>query len=75
MGEGVVPEGAREGIETDFSRRMGYGDYLGLDALLSAQRPLSGEHDEMLFIVIHQTKELWLKQMLHEVDLAIRLVA
>ncbi len=36
MGEGVVPEGAREGIETDFSRRMGYGDYLGLDALLSA---------------------------------------
>ena len=54
---------------------MSYGDYLGLDALLSAQRPLSGEHDEMLFIVIHHTKELWLKQMLHEVGLARALVA
>ena len=71
MGEGVVPEGAREGIETDFSRRMGYGDYLGLDALLSAQRPLSGEHDEMLFIVIHQAQELWMKLMLHELGLAL----
>ena len=51
-----------------------YADYLGLDALLSAQRPLSDLHDEMLFIVIHQTKELWLKQMLHEVGLACALV-
>jgi tryptophan 2,3-dioxygenase len=54
---------------------MTYADYLALDRLLSAQKPLSDLHDEMLFIVIHQTKELWLKQMLHEVDLAIRLVA
>jgi tryptophan 2,3-dioxygenase len=53
---------------------MTYADYLQLPALLSAQRPLSDLHDEMLFIVIHQTKELWLKQMLHEVDLAIGLV-
>jgi tryptophan 2,3-dioxygenase len=53
---------------------MTYADYLQLPALLSAQRPLSNLHDEMLFIVIHQTKELWLKQMLHEVDLAIGLV-
>jgi tryptophan 2,3-dioxygenase len=53
---------------------MTYADYLQLSTLLSAQRPLSDLHDEMLFIVIHQTKELWLKQMLHEVDLAIRLV-
>ena len=51
---------------------MTYADYLKLDALLSAQRPLSGLHDEMLFIVIHQTKELWLKQMLHELSLAMR---
>ena len=51
-----------------------YADYLRLDDLLGAQRPLSGLHDEMLFIVIHQTKELWLKQMLHEVALATRLV-
>jgi tryptophan 2,3-dioxygenase len=51
-----------------------YADYLSLDELLEAQRPLSGLHDEMLFIVIHQTKELWLKQMLHELRLAIGLV-
>jgi tryptophan 2,3-dioxygenase len=51
-----------------------YADYLKLDQLLSAQQPLSGLHDEMLFIVIHQTKELWMKQMLHELELAIRLV-
>ena len=51
-----------------------YADYLQLDRLLSAQQPLSGLHDEMLFIVIHQTKELWMKQMLHELDLAIGLI-
>ena len=54
---------------------MTYADYLHLDALLDAQRPLSDLHDEMLFIVIHHSKELWLKQMLHEVALACRLVA
>jgi tryptophan 2,3-dioxygenase len=53
---------------------MTYADYLRLDDLLTAQHPLSGLHDEMLFIVIHQTKELWLKQMLHEVGLACDLV-
>ncbi len=53
---------------------MSYADYLHLDALLAAQHPLSDLHDEMLFIVIHQTKELWLKQMLHEVGLATALV-
>ncbi|HEY0164805.1 MAG TPA: tryptophan 2,3-dioxygenase family protein [Sphingomicrobium sp.] len=52
-----------------------YADYLALDRLLGAQQPLSGLHDEMLFIVIHQTKELWLKQMLHELELAIALTA
>jgi tryptophan 2,3-dioxygenase len=53
---------------------MTYKDYLALDELLAAQKPLSSLHDEMLFIVIHQTKELWLKQMLHELDLAVDLV-
>jgi tryptophan 2,3-dioxygenase len=51
-----------------------YADYLKLDQLLSAQQPRSGLHDEMLFIIIHQTKELWMKQMLHELELAIALV-
>jgi len=53
---------------------MTYADYLKLGTLLSAQAPHSDLHDEMLFIVIHQTKELWLKQMLHELALATRLV-
>ncbi len=51
-----------------------YADYLKLDQLLSAQQPLSDLHDEMLFIVIHQTKELWMKEMLYELRLAISLV-
>src|ERR1044071_8045447 len=51
-----------------------YADYLKLDQLLSAQQPLSELHDEMLFIVIHQTKELWMKQMLHELRLAVSLL-
>jgi len=54
---------------------MTYADYLDLQALLGAQKPLSDLHDEMLFIVIHQTKELWMKQMLHELELAIPLIA
>ena len=53
---------------------MTYADYLDLDTLLSAQHPISDLHDEMLFVIIHQTKELWLKQMLHEVGFACRLV-
>ncbi|HET9813444.1 MAG TPA: tryptophan 2,3-dioxygenase [Sphingomicrobium sp.] len=53
---------------------MTYADYLKLDQLLSAQQPLSPLHDEMLFIVIHQTKELWMKQMLHELKLAVALI-
>ena len=54
---------------------MTYADYLHLDELLAAQQPLSDLHDEMLFIIIHHSKELWLKQMLHEVGLACSLVA
>ncbi len=56
------------GIETDFRQQMSYGDYLCLDRLLSAQRPQSDppQHDELLFIIQHQTSELWLKLMIHE---------
>jgi len=53
---------------------MTYARYLGLDRLLSAQDPISDQHDEMLFVIIHQTKELWFKQILHETALAQRLV-
>ncbi len=56
------------GIEQDFSSQMSYGDYLRLDLLLAAQQPQSDppQHDELLFIVQHQTSELWLKLMVHE---------
>jgi tryptophan 2,3-dioxygenase len=66
-----------EGIERDFSSQMSYGDYLRLDVLLSAQRPLSDppQHDELLFIVQHQTSELWLKLMVHELRSARSLLA
>lgn len=53
---------------------MTYGRYLALDPLLSAQHPISGRHDEMLFIIIHQTKELWLKQILFELEQALELI-
>src|SRR5258708_11638413 len=55
-----------DGIRTDFSRHMDYADYLHLDVLLSAQHPISDHHDEPLFIIQHQTSELWLKLVLHE---------
>ncbi|MDP1568234.1 MAG: tryptophan 2,3-dioxygenase family protein, partial [Polaromonas sp.] len=57
---------ADEKAQLDFSRDMSYGDYLQLDAILGAQKPLSPAHDELLFIVQHQTSELWMKLMLHE---------
>lgn len=50
----------------DFGDDMSYGDYLGLNQILSAQHPLSPNHNEMLFIIQHQTSELWIKLMLHE---------
>ncbi|SMF62342.1 tryptophan 2,3-dioxygenase [Allosphingosinicella indica] len=53
---------------------MTYGGYLTLDQLLTAQHPISDHHDELLFVIIHQTKELWLKQILHEIALSQRLV-
>jgi len=60
------PPRAPEGAHLSFKNEMSYGDYLGLDQLLAAQRPLSREHNELLFIIQHQTTELWMKLMLHE---------
>ena len=56
----------------DLSQAMSYSDYLQLDDILNAQKPLSPDHNEMLFIVQHQTSELWMKLMLHELSAAIR---
>ena len=65
------PPPAHEGAHVDFSSgEMSYGDYLALDQLLAAQRPRSGQHDEMLFIIQHQTTELWLKLIRHELGAA-----
>jgi len=65
---------ADEGAQLDFSRDMSYGDYLHLDEILAAQHPLSPAPDEMLFIVQHQTGELWMKLMLHELARAMAAV-
>lgn len=57
-----------ERVHWDLGSSLSYGEYLGLDKLLAAQRPLSHEHDEMLFIIVHQTSELWMRLMLHELE-------
>jgi tryptophan 2,3-dioxygenase len=64
-----------EGAQLDFSSSMSYGDYLHLDEILGAQHPLSPDHNEMLFIVQHQTSELWMKLMLHELRAAVAAIA
>jgi tryptophan 2,3-dioxygenase len=66
MTEPKKPGAEWHGAQMDFSKSMSYGDYLGLEKILSAQHPLSPNHNEMLFIVQHQTSELWMKLMLHE---------
>src|SRR5262245_36192774 len=65
------PRARLGGAETDFEGRMSYGDYLELDRILDAQHPLSDDPNELLFIVQHQTSELWIKLMRHELDQAI----
>jgi tryptophan 2,3-dioxygenase len=65
----------QERAQLDFSQSMSYGDYLQLDQILTAQKPLSPDHNEMLFIIQHQTSELWMKLMLHELHAAIAHVA
>jgi tryptophan 2,3-dioxygenase len=66
---------AEDGAQMAFDGRMSYGDYLHTDRLLSAQHPLSDAHDEMLFIIQHQTSELWMRLALHELDAARRMIA
>jgi tryptophan 2,3-dioxygenase len=56
------------GAKMDFKESMSYGDYLGLNQILTAQHPLSPNHNELLFIIQHQTSELWIKLMLHELQ-------
>ena len=65
----------QEKAQLDFSQDMSYGDYLDIDKILSAQHPLSPAHDEMLFIIQHQTSELWMKLMLHELHGAMQHLA
>ncbi|SCU76647.1 Tryptophan 2,3-dioxygenase [Cupriavidus necator] len=65
-----APGDGWHGAQMDFAKDMSYGDYLGLDQILNAQHPLSPDHNEMLFIVQHQTTELWMKLMLHELRAA-----
>ena len=70
-GESEKTTGLEKQIQTDFQKDMSYGDYLHLDTILSSQQRLSNHHDEMLFIIIHQTSELWMKLILHELNAAI----
>ncbi|MEP9399441.1 tryptophan 2,3-dioxygenase [Mesorhizobium sp. KR2-14] len=60
-----------EGAQMEFRGRMSYGDYLHLEKVLDAQEPLSSAHDELLFIIQHQTSELWMKLAIHEIRSAI----
>jgi tryptophan 2,3-dioxygenase len=63
---------ARDGAEMSFDGRMSYGDYLQIDRILGAQHCLTEAHDELLFIIQHQTSELWMRLALHELDAARR---
>lgn len=71
-GTGHSVDMTTENVHWDFRDAMSYGDYLGLDTLLSSQHPLTEQHDEMLFITIHQASEIWIKLCLHEIGGAIR---
>jgi tryptophan 2,3-dioxygenase len=66
---------AADGAQMSFDGRMSYGDYLQIDRILTAQAPLSPAHDELLFIIQHQTAELWMKLALHELDAAREMIA
>ena len=71
MANSEKPPSHPDGARLDFTGEMSYGDYLGLDHLLAAQRPRSRDHNEMLFIVQHQATELWMKLVIHELRAAI----
>ena len=61
---------ASDGAQMSYARDMSYGDYLALEGLLEGQKPLSNAHDEMLFIIQHQTSELWMRLAIHELSAA-----
>jgi len=63
-----------EAVHWDLGSSLSYGEYLRLDRLLDAQQPLSTQHDEMLFIIVHQVSELWMRLMLHELHAVIECV-
>src|SRR5271156_1449452 len=63
-----------ESVHWDLGGSVSYAEYLHLELLLDAQKPLSGEHDEMLFIIVHQVSELWIRLMLHELASVIQCV-
>ena len=65
---------AQEGAQMSFKERMSYSDYLHLERVLDAQQPLSSAHDELLFIIQHQTSELWMKLAIHEIRSAIHAI-
>jgi len=65
---------ADEAVAWDLGSSVSYGEYLQLDKLLAAQKPLSSEHNEMLFIIVHQVSELWMRLMLHELTAALECV-
>lgn len=67
-----VVDMSQEAVHWDLRETMSYGDYLRLDVLLNCQHPQTDRHDEMLFVIIHQASELWIKLCLHEISAAIR---
>jgi tryptophan 2,3-dioxygenase len=71
---GKAYDPTREGAEMSFKERMSYSDYLHLERVLDAQEPLSTAHDELLFIIQHQTSELWMKLAIHEIRSAMRAI-
>jgi tryptophan 2,3-dioxygenase len=68
------PDNPAQGAQMEFRGRMSYGDYLHLEKVLDAQEPLSTAHDELLFIIQHQTSELWMKLAIHEIRSAIQAI-
>jgi tryptophan 2,3-dioxygenase len=66
---------ADEAVHWDLGNSLSYGEYLHLEKLLDAQQPLSSEHNEMLFIIVHQVSELWMRLVLHELTAALRCIS
>jgi tryptophan 2,3-dioxygenase len=71
---GKPDDPSREGAQMSFDGRMSYSDYLHLERVLDAQEPRSDAHDELLFIIQHQTSELWMKLAIHEIRSTIKAI-